>query len=153
MYLEISSRQTGKTTRLINQIYADKHKYDLQILMGISFISLKKIKSEIKGNNKVKICLSFNSLIETIGLYNNSSDKKLKIRLYVDEFLYSKAFCNNYKDIKERFEKEFDLISNGYFSSSINSNERNILFDMQVERITGKHESIYIVHKSIETPL
>jgi len=27
MYLEISNRQSGKSTRLINQIYADKDKY------------------------------------------------------------------------------------------------------------------------------
>ncbi|MCR5146154.1 MAG: hypothetical protein K6B70_02225 [Clostridia bacterium] len=152
MYLEISSRQTGKTTRLINQIYADKHKYDLQILMGMNFRSLKKTKSEIKGNNKVKICLSFDSLIETIKSYDNS-DKKVRVRLYVDEFLWSKAFCNNYKDIKARFEPEFNLISNGYFSSSMNSNETMILFDMQVDCNTGKIDEIFMVHKTTERPL
>lgn len=131
MYLEISGRQTGKTTRLINQIYADKNKYDLQILMGMNQKSLKFIKSQIKNNNKVKVCLSFYSLIETLKLYDKC-DKKLKVRLYVDEFLYSTAFCNNFKDIKARLETEFNLISNGYFSSSVNSNYHMLLFDLQM---------------------
>jgi hypothetical protein len=112
MYLEISGRQTGKTTRMINQIYADKDKYDLQILMGINYDSLHIIKKQIKKNTKVKICLSLESFKSTILGYKN-------VRLYVDEFLYSNAFCNN-------FEKDFlpcykDIITNGYYASSINT--------------------------------
>ena len=85
MYLEISGRQTGKTSRLINQIYADKNKYDLQILMGINYNSLKQIKNSVKGNNKLKICLSYEAFqCEILGKNN--------VRLYVDEFLYSTAF-------------------------------------------------------------
>ena len=85
MYLEISGRQTGKTSRLINQIYADKNKYDLQILMGINYNSLKQIKNNVKGNNKLKICLSYEAFqCEILGKNN--------VRLYVDEFLYSTAF-------------------------------------------------------------
>lgn len=36
MYLEISQRQSGKTTRMINQMYADKNRYDIQIVFGYS---------------------------------------------------------------------------------------------------------------------
>lgn len=36
MYLEISQRQSGKTTRMINQMYADKNRYDIQIAFGYS---------------------------------------------------------------------------------------------------------------------
>lgn len=131
MYLEIGERQCGKTTRLINQIQADKDNYDIQILMGMNNISLKAIKQKIKHNNKVKICLSFDSLISTIRSYDIYKDKKLKVRLYVDEFLYSTSFCNNFNDIKARFETEFDLISNGYFSSSLNSHYFIILRKLQ----------------------
>ena len=115
MYLEISGRQTGKTTRLINQIYADKDKYDLQILMGINWISLKQIKNNVKRNNKLKICLSYESFqSETLGKNN--------IRLYVDEFLYSTAFCNNFLN----FMLFNDIIQNGYFVSSINTDRYHI---------------------------
>ena len=98
MYLEISDRQTGKTNRLINQIYRDKQNYDIQILMGINHISLKQIKSAIPKNNKVKICLSYDKLKQTI---MGNSNKK--IRLYVDEFMFSTAFSNNFDKIKEIF--------------------------------------------------
>ena len=126
MYLEISGRQTGKTTRLINQIYADKNKYDLQILMGMNFKSLKAIKKQIIGNNKVKICLSYESLKNLL-----LGSKIKRVKLYVDEFLFSNAFCNNFKDI-QKFETDYNLISNGYFSSSLNSEHYIILYDMQV---------------------
>lgn len=98
MYLEISDRQTGKTNRLINQIYRDKQNYDIQILMGINYISLKQIKSAIPKNNKVKICLSYDKLAQTI---MGNSNKK--IRLYVDEFMFSTAFSNNFDKIKNFF--------------------------------------------------
>ena len=126
MYLEISGRQTGKTTRLINQIYADKNKYDLQILMGMNFQSLKAIKKKIHGNNKVKVCLSYESLKNLL-----LGSKINRVKLYVDEFLYSNAFCNNFQDI-QRFETDYNLISNGYFSSSVNSNYHMLLFDLQM---------------------
>lgn len=144
MYLEISSRQTGKTTRMINQIYADKHLYDIQILMGMNQNSLRLIKNKIKGNNKVKICLSFESLRITLSKYNDK-----KIRLYVDEFLYSTAFVNNYNKIKEAYECKFTLIENGYFSSSINSNAMMVLFDMQLTN----NDLLYSMHSTLDRPL
>lgn len=144
MYLEISARQTGKTTRMINQIYADKHLFDIQILMGMNQTSLKLIKDKIKGNNKVKICLSFDSLIKTLSKYEGK-----RIRLYVDEFLYSTAFVNNYNKIKETLECKFTLLENGYFSSSINSNAVMVLFDMQLKN----NELIYSVNTTLDRPL
>jgi hypothetical protein len=115
MYLEISGRQTGKTSRLINQIYADKNKYDLQILMGINYNSLKQIKNNVKGNNKLKICLSYEAFqCEILGKNN--------VRLYVDEFLYSTAFCNNFLN----FKSFHNIIQNGYFVSSINTDRYHI---------------------------
>ena len=119
MYLEISARQTGKSTRLINQIYFDKDKYDLQILMGMNYNHLKMIKENVKRNNKLKICCSFDSFKETILGYRN-------IRLYVDEFLYSTSFCNNFKEFKNLF---YNVIQDGYYVSSINTNnERYSIF-------------------------
>ena len=142
MYLEIGERQCGKTTRLINQIQVDKDKYDIQILMGMNQRSLKAIKQKIRHNNKVKICLSFDSLISTIRSYDTDIQKRLKVRLYVDEFLFSTAFCNNYNDIKARFETEFDLISNGYFSSSLNTQYANVLTNLQIDN----DKKLTIVH-------
>lgn len=129
MYLEISSRQTGKTSRMINQIYADKEKYDVQILMGINWNSLKLIKSKIRRNTKVKICLSFDALRK---LLNKCENKK--VRLYVDEFLYSNAFINNFRQIQEELECKFGLLSNGYFSSSVNSSNEAVttMFELQL---------------------
>lgn len=144
MYLEIGERQCGKTTRLINQIQFDKNNYDIQILMGMNQMSLKSIKHKIKHNNKVKICLSFDSLAKIINFCDNSN-KKLKVRLYVDEFLYSTAFCNNYYDIKARYETEFDLISNGYFSSSLNSQYYMILRKLQ----EFNNNKLTLVHTTI----
>ena len=122
MYLEISNRQSGKTQRLINQIYADKMNYKTQILMGINFQSLYAINKKIKQNNKVHICLSIKALREHL--------KKLdiidlsKVRLYVDEFMLSNAFCNQY----ENFVKEYRLLlETGYFCSSINTENNKVL--------------------------
>lgn len=123
MYLEISHRQSGKTSRLINQIYRDKLNYDIQILMGINFTSLKFIKSQIKGNTKVKICLSYDSF----RLLINENDNK-KIRLYVDEFMYSNSFSNSFNEFMNN---HYHLINDGYFSSSLNSNRYNILRELQ----------------------
>jgi F0F1-type ATP synthase alpha subunit len=108
MYLEISDRQTGKTQRLINQIYRDKQNYDIQVLMGINQRSLEMIKREIKQNAKVKICLSYDKLRQLIA---NNPNKK--IRLYVDEFMYSTAFCNNFNELKNEYFSE--LIYNRIF--------------------------------------
>lgn len=135
MYLEIGPRQSGKTQRLINQIYRDKNSYQIQILMGINYNSLHLIKKQIKGNAKVKICLSFESLRILIA---ENLDKLHKIKLYVDEFMYSNTFCNNFENI---FDKYFDLIKNGYFSSSINSNNMKVLNTLQNE---NENESILI---------
>ena len=123
MYLEISHRQSGKTSRLINQIYRDKLNYDVQILMGINFMSLKFIKSQIKCNTKVKICLSYDSVRSLI----NENDNK-KIRLYVDEFMDSNSFSNNFDEFMNNYH---NLINDGYFSSSLNSNRCNILRELQ----------------------
>lgn len=109
MYLEISDRQTGKSTRLINQIYFDKDKYDLQILMGMNYNHLKQIKDKIKKNSKVKICLSYDKLKH---LMANKIYKK--IRLYVDEFMYSTAFCNNFNELKTQYPLS-ELINNRLF--------------------------------------
>ena len=144
MYLEISSRQTGKTSRMINQIYADKEKYDVQILMGMNWNSLKLIKSKIKRNSKVKICLSFDALRK---LLVNYEDKK--IRLYVDEFLYSNAFINNFKEIQEIYERKFFLLSNGYFSSSVGSNNYLILRELQLLN----NEEVYSMSVSNKQPI
>ena len=120
MYLEISHRQSGKTSRLINQIYRDKLNYDIQILMGINYMSLKFIKSQIRGNTKVKICLSYNSFRSLI----NKNDNK-KIRLYVDEFMDSNSFSNSFNEFMNNYHH---LINDGYFSSSLNvKNVVNVL--------------------------
>lgn len=141
MYLEIATRQSGKTTRLINQIYADKKDYKLQILMGMGFESLKPISKKIKQNNKVRICLSFKSFEETL------REKKIvdmsQVRLYVDEFLYSNAFCNQFDQFVTKYKP---LIQNGYYSSSINSNNTNIY-----HRLAELNESVGTVVASVNS--
>lgn len=132
MYLEISGRRTGKTTRLINQIYADKNKYDLQILMGMNYNSLKEIKNNVKGNNKLKICLSYDSFLETIVGRKN-------VRLYVDEFLYSTAFCNNYNG----FKMFLDVLQDGYFVSSVNT-DRYYIYSQLKELNNNLVNSMYV---------
>ena len=102
----------GKTTRLINQLNFDKDKYDVQILLGINHNHIHLLKKQCH-NNKIKCVSSFNDLLNT--LYTNN-DKNIK--LYVDEFLYSTVFCNNYKDLFTRFP---ELIKNGYYASSLNT--------------------------------
>lgn len=75
MYLEISGRQTGKTTRLINQIYKDKSEYDIQILLSSNRKMSMLIKSKI-SNNKVKYFASIESL-------NTYLCRKLSVKKYV----------------------------------------------------------------------
>ena len=66
--------------------------------MGLNEISLKTIKSKIKANNKVKICLSVDSLRKII-----SNNQHKTIKLYVDEFMFSHAFCRQFFDILEPY--------------------------------------------------
>ena len=69
----------------------------------------------VKGNNKLKICLSYEAFqCEILGKNN--------VRLYVDEFLYSTAFCNNFLNFKSLH----NIIQNGYFVSSINTDRYHI---------------------------
>lgn len=111
----------GKTARLINQIYRDKECYDVQILMGTNYTSLEELKKQIKKNAKVKICLSFNKLRQLL-----ATNKK--VRLYVDEFLFSTAFVNNFSEIKKLYET---VLLDGYFSSSLNSKHLDPLCELQ----------------------
>ena len=123
---------------MINQIYRDKISYDLQILMGINYVSLKHIKDQIKCNAKVKICLSYESFRLLLGEFD-----KNRIRLYVDEFMYSTAFCNNFEQF---IENHLDLIKNGYFSSSVKSDHASLLFTLQ-ELNNGKCLTVNEVNK------
>lgn len=95
----------------------DKSRYDVQILMGINYISLKHIKEQL-SNNKVKVCCSLADFRE---FYGKNLDKK--IRLYVDEFMYSTVFCNN---IEWFMKHALPLINDGYFCSSLNSKFLNV---------------------------
>ena len=83
-------------------------------------MSLKTIKSKIKANNKVKICLSVDSLRKII-----SNNQNKTIKLYVDEFMYSHAFCRQFLELLEAYP---ELIKTGYFSSSINSLQNSVIF-------------------------
>lgn len=124
MYLEISSRQVGKSTRLINQISADKPLYDLQIIMGMNLQHCKCLNKRIKQNNKVKMCLSYDSFINTISRYQNLE----KVRLYVDEFMFSTCFCNNFDQLLQHYNS---IILNGYYASSFNNVYNNTLLKLQ----------------------
>lgn len=125
MYLEISARQTGKTTRLINQIFADKDQFDIQILMGMNKKSLDLIKTQLKNNNKIKICLTFESFKE---ITKQLTEKPLTAKLYVDQFMWSNIFMDNFKQI---LNTQKYLLINGYFSSSLNTNYMLSLFELQ----------------------
>lgn len=125
MYLEISARQTGKTTRLINQIFADKDQFDIQILMGMNKKSLDLIKTQLKNNNKIKICLTFDSFKE---ITKQLTEKPLTAKLYVDQFMWSNIFMDNFKQI---LNTQKYLLINGYFSSSLNTNYMLSLFELQ----------------------
>ena len=73
------------------------------ILCSITFESNASISS------KVKICLSYDKLKHLIAHYTNK-----KIRLYVDEFMYSTAFCNNFNELKTQYPLS-ELINNRLF--------------------------------------
>lgn len=103
MYLEISDRQTGKTSRLINQIHRDKSQYDILLLLGINSRSIHYIK-KICHNNKIKCISSISDFRKTRAQY-----KDKKVKLYVDEFLYSTVFCNNFNNL---LQLDRDLIIN-----------------------------------------
>lgn len=125
MYLEISARQTGKTTRLINQIFADKDQFDIQILMGMNKKSLDLIKTQLKNNNKIKMCLTFDSFKK---ITKQLTEKPLTAKLYVDQFMWSNIFMDNFKQI---LNTQKYLLINGYFSSSLNTNYMLSLFELQ----------------------
>jgi hypothetical protein len=125
--------ELGKTTRLINQMTFDKDKYDLQILLGMNHPHIHNIKKQCH-NNKIKCVSSFNDLLNVI--YAN---KNLKTKLYVDEFLYSTVFCNNYKELLERFP---ELIKNGYYTGSINTRYYHDVFNSLQDLNDGNYFSV-----------
>jgi hypothetical protein len=80
---------------------------------------------------------SFRSLI-------NENDNK-KIRLYVDEFMYSNSFSNNFHEFMNNYH---NLINDGYFSSSLNSNRSNILRELQ-ELNNGRCLTVNEINKCV----
>ena len=86
--------------------------------MGMNRIHLQQIKQKCH-NNKIKYISSIEHLRLLLA---ECTDKK--IRLYVDEFLFSTVFCNNYESINAQYP---ELILNGYFSGSMNSKYSNVI--------------------------
>ncbi len=124
MYLEISDRQTGKSTRLINQIIADEQKYDTQILFSLNQLATDYLLSKHKCNKLITCTTvdSFNHILKGFDINNT--------RLYVDEFLLNKSFCKNFNImIKNPYMR--NLIANGYFVSSLYNNNLFVLDELR----------------------
>lgn len=110
MYLEISQRQSGKTTRMINQMYADKNRYDIQIVFGYSKFYTHRIQN-IHISDNLKSCSTYESLCEILDHYCNDHT----VKLYVDEFAYMPEFCNNITHLIKTYRK---IVEDGYFTST-----------------------------------
>ena len=115
MYLEISMRQSGKTTRLINQICADKDRFDIQILFVFSnAYRFTILNRHLITNDNLKVCTSYEALLNLLRTYY----KIESVKLYVDEFAYIPEFYNNFNDLLKNYK---DIIYDGYFTSTMSA--------------------------------
>lgn len=115
MYLEISMRQSGKTTRLINQICADKDRFDIQILFVFSTAyKFTILNRHLIANDNLKVCTSYEALLNLLRIYY----KNESVKLYVDEFAYIPEFYDNFNDLLKNYK---DIINDGYFTSTMNA--------------------------------
>lgn len=92
--------------------------------MGINLQNCKILNQRIKRNNKVKICLSYDSFLKTIKDYPNIN----KVRLYVDEFMFSNCFCHSFEQLIDNYRP---ILLNGYYTSSHNMVNDIILRKLQ----------------------
>ena len=113
MYLEISMRQSGKTTRLINQICADKDRFDIQILFSFSNYHFYNSRYLITNDN-LKVCTLYETLLNLLRTHY----KIESVKLYVDEFAYIPEFYNNFNDLLKNYK---DIIYDGYFTSTMSA--------------------------------
>lgn len=113
MYLEISMRQSGKTTRLVNQICADKDRFDIQILFSFSNYHFYNSRYLITNDN-LKVCTLYETLLNLLKTYYKNESMKL----YVDEFAYVPEFYNNFNDLLKNYK---DIIYDGYFTSTMSA--------------------------------
>lgn len=96
MYLEISMRQSGKTTRLVNQICADKDRFDIQILFSFSNYNFYNFNRCLITNDNLKVCTLYETLLNLLKTYY----KNESVKLYVDEFAYIPEFYKSYIILK-----------------------------------------------------
>ena len=113
MYLEISMRQSGKTTRLVNQICADKDRFDIQILFSFSNYNFYNSRYLITNDN-LKVCTTYEALLNLLRTHY----KIESVKLYVDEFAYIPEFYNNFNDLLKSYK---DIIYGGYFTSTMSA--------------------------------
>lgn len=113
MYLEISMRQSGKTTRLVNQICADKDRFDIQILFTFSNYNFYNSRYLITNDN-LKVCTTYEALLNLLRTHY----KIESVKLYVDEFAYIPEFYNNFNDLLKNYK---DIINDGYFTSTMSA--------------------------------
>lgn len=115
MYLEISMRQSGKTTRLINQICADKDRFDIQILFVFSTAyKFTILNRHLITNDSLKVCTSYKTLLNLLRTHY----KIESVKLYVDEFAYIPEFYDNFNDLLKNYK---DIIYDGYFTSTMSA--------------------------------
>lgn len=114
MYLEISMRQSGKTTRLVNQICADKDRFDIQILFSFSNYNFHNFNRYLITNDSLKVCTSYKTLLNLLRTHY----KIESVKLYVDEFAYVPEFYNNFNDLLKNYK---DIIYGGYFTSTMSA--------------------------------
>lgn len=139
MYLEISMRQSGKTTRLVNQICADKDRFDIQILFTFSNYNFYNSRYLITNDN-LKVCTTYEALLNLLRTHY----KIESVKLYVDEFAYIPEFYNNFNDLLKNYK---DIINDGYFTSTMSAdiNEAQVISKL-IKLNKNKYYSFNVVY-------
>lgn len=122
MYLEVSDRRTGKTTRLMNnlsKVYNDvksdkSPNRPLILFVGLNHNYMNEIvlKNHLNVSDFFKIAVDCKSILMAI---RGNSNRKIK--LFVDEF----DGCRGFKEALDELVSVYpEIIADGYFSSSMN---------------------------------
>lgn len=120
MQFDISDRQTGRTTRLIQQILFDVSSDPNAQLYPIVCVGSKHFAADVfkllvrfDVQKFVNVCSTSDSIFNCIG-----SVPKDRIRLYVDDLEYNKPFLRFLKELDLTIPENQVLISSGYFTAT-----------------------------------
>lgn len=157
MYLELSARASGKTTRLIKQLISDVANSDLDDKFAVIIPNMRVkryFESRLPTNSLGKVHFHTYNYISSLYFYKIFSYK----RIYFDEFcgmntipiLKNGYYVSTPTDINNKVLKRLIKYNNGYYS--IYPNNRYSSYELSKEMIDNQYtlETFHKTYKNVK---